>query len=899
MSGQLKIIFLFVFLCIFKSFAQDTYTLKPNYQVKSLPFGLEEKISGKKPIVALALSGGGARGLAQIGVLKALEEAGIRIDMIVGTSMGSIIGGLYATGYSVDQIDSITRNTDWDDLLSPEGETDRQELFVDQKVTEDKAILTLRLNGFSPIIPTSINTGHKLSNFLNILTLQAPVHTQNSFDDLKIKFRAVCTNLLTGNPVVIDNGSLSQAMRASSSVSFFLSPVLMDSMILVDGGLVANIPVKIALELGADIVIAVNTTSTLRSREELELPWVIADQVISIPMKLLNENQMSYADVVITPDIQERSATDFSDVDLLIKSGTSSTIPVVSEIKSIIDSITNKKDSSDDIFFTNIKNHDDAYSWEKLLLKKYSNKDSVSISEIEMDLDSLFQQGEFEDLKVKIVNNYGETEVRFIPEYNPLIKMIECWGISILDKSKVDAIIKSYIGKSYNGKTAYSIVLEIINQYRLKGYSLATLQDLIYDVTAGRLTLEFDEGIISEISVEGNVITNKTVITREFPVKAGDYFHYQDISEGLTNLRATNLFEDLILTVKKEGNRNIVTLKVSERTSGLMRIGFRADNENKTQFNIDVRDENLFGTATEFGVLIYGGTRNRGYIVEHKSNRIFDTYLTYKINAYYQFQDIFTYTDDPASSERSFSRINNGEYRQIYYGTSVSVGNQVEKFANLIFKGKYQFDEIKNSPINSYKTKIVSLKISTTVDSQDRYPFPRNGVYFSGSYESASSFLGGNVGFTNIGFDYKNYFTINDVHTISPRIMMGFGDKTLPLSQQYSLGGQSSFFGMRDNEYRGKQIFVSSLEYTVQLPFNIFFDTYFRFRYDLGSIWPEQEQIKFKDLKHGIGASLSFDTPIGPADFSVGRSFLFIKNLQDNPISWGDVLFYFSIGYYY
>jgi len=898
MSGQLKIIFLLIFLCIFKSFAQDTYTLKPNYQVKSLPFGLEEKISGKKPIVALALSGGGARGLAQIGVLKALEEAGIRIDMIVGTSMGSIIGGLYATGYSVDQIDSIARNTDWDDLLSPEGETDRQELFVDQKVTEDKAILTLRLNGFSPIIPTSINTGHKLSNFLNILTLQAPVHTQNSFDDLKIKFRAVCTNLLTGNPVVIDNGSLSQAMRASSSVSFFLSPVLMDSMILVDGGLVANIPVKIALELGADIVIAVNTTSTLRSREELELPWIIADQVISIPMKLLNENQMSYADVVITPDIQERSATDFSDVDLLIKSGTSSTIPVVSEIKSIIDSITNKKDSSD-IFFTNIKNHDDAYSWEKLLLKKYSNKDSVSISEIEMDLDSLFQQGEFEDLKVKIVNNYGETEVRFIPEYNPLIKMIECWGISILDKSKVDAIIKSYIGKSYNGKTAYSIVLEIINQYRLKGYSLATLQDLIYDVTAGRLTLEFDEGIISEISVEGNVITNKTVITREFPVKAGDYFHYQDISEGLTNLRATNLFEDLILTVKKEGNRNIVTLKVSERTSGLMRIGFRADNENKTQFNIDVRDENLFGTATEFGVLIYGGTRNRGYIVEHKSNRIFDTYLTYKINAYYQFQDIFTYTDDPASSERSFSRINNGEYRQIYYGTSVSVGNQVEKFANLIFKGKYQFDEIKNSPINSYKTKIVSLKISTTVDSQDRYPFPRNGVYFSGSYESASSFLGGNVGFTNIGFDYKNYFTINDVHTISPRIMMGFGDKTLPLSQQYSLGGQSSFFGMRDNEYRGKQIFVSSLEYTVQLPFNIFFDTYFRFRYDLGSIWPEQEQIKFKDLKHGIGASLSFDTPIGPADFSVGRSFLFIKNLQDNPISWGDVLFYFSIGYYY
>ncbi len=902
MFRQLKIISLFIFLCIFKSFAQDTYTLKPDYQVKSLPFGLEEKVSGKKPIIALALSGGGARGLAQIGVLKALEEAGIRIDMIVGTSMGSIVGGLYAAGYSVDQIDSIAVNTEWDDLLSPEGETDRQELFVDQKITEDKAILTLRLNGFSPIIPTSINTGHKLSNFLNILTLQAPVHTQNSFDDLKIKFRAVCTNLLTGNPVVIDNGSLSQAMRASSSVSFFLSPVLMDSMILVDGGLVANIPVKIALELGADIVIAVNTTSTLRSREELELPWIIADQVISIPMKLLNENQMSYADIIITPDIQERSATDFSNIDLLIKSGITSTVPIVNEIKSIIDSITIKKNSGDEIFFANIKNHDDAYPWEKSLLKKYVSKDSVSLSEIKMDLDSLFQQGEFEELKVNIENNDGETEVRFIPKYYPLIEIIECWGISILDKSNVDTLTKSYIGKSYNGKTAYSIIVEIINQYRLKGYSLAALKEIIFDKTIGRLSLELDEGIISEILVEGNTTTNKTVITREFPVKAGDYFHYQEISEGLTNLRATNLFEDLILIVKNEGNGNVVTLKVSERTSGLMRIGFRADNENKTQLNIDIRDENLFGTATEFGLLLYGGTRNRGYILEHKSNRIFDTYLTYKINAYYEFQDIFTYTDKPTSSEKSFSRISNGEYRQIYYGASVSAGTQVEKFANLIFKGKYQFDEIKNlvnSFDNSYKTKIVSLKISTTIDSQDKYPFPTNGVYFSGSYESASSFLGGNVGFTNIGFDYKNYFTINDVHTLSPRIVMGFGDKTLPLSQQFSLGGQNSFFGMRDNEFRGRQIFVSSLEYIAQLPFNIFFDTYFRFRYDLGSIWPDQEQIRFKDLRHGIGASLSLDTPIGPADFSIGRSFLFVKNLPDNPISWGEVLFYFSIGYYY
>ena len=103
--------------------------------------------------------------------------------------------------------------------------------------------------------------------------------------------------------------------------------------------------------------------------------------------------------------------------------------------------------------------------------------------------------------------------------------------------------------------------------------------------------------------------------------------------------------------------------------------------------------------------------------------------------------------------------------------------------------------------------------------------------------------------------------------------MMGFADKTLPLSQQYSIGGLNSFFGMRDDEYRGRQILFTSLEYRYKIPYIKFFDTYFLLRYDLGSTWKVQDQIRFKDLKHGLGATLSFNTPVGPADFSVGKKF--------------------------
>ncbi len=343
-------------------------------------------------------------------------------------------------------------------------------------------------------------------------------------------------------------------------------------------------------------------------------------------------------------------------------------------------------------------------------------------------------------------------------------------------------------------------------------------------------------------------------------------------------------------------------VKVDEKQTGQLRVGYRLDNEYRFRLGLDIREENLFGTGTELGFIFYGGIRSRSYILEQKANRIFDTYFTYKINAFYKLKDIFNYKDKPMQTDSRFSRVNEGEYRQINYGFSLGVGTQVGRFGNLIVEGKYQTDKIKNiqlSPVDPYEYKTVSLKISSTIDTQDKLPYPEKGIYFNGFYETAQTFLGGNLSYTSFGFEYRNYFSENSSHVISPKIVLGFADKTTPLGQQFSLGGQESFYGMHEYEFRGRQIFLASLMYRYKLPFKIFFNTYFKVRYDLGNTWAEQEQIRFKDLRHGIGGAVSFDTPIGPAEFAVGRSFLFRKDLPENPISWGDVLFYFSIGYYY
>lgn len=900
---EAKVIFILLVLFFLSNiFPQNKYTINLEVKEKQLPLGLKQILPADKPQIALALSGGGARSLSQIGVLKAFEESGIGVDIIVGTSMGSIVGGLYSAGYTPDQMDSIALNTDWNDLLTFGNQSNRRDLFVDQKVTEDRAILTLRLNGFNPIIPTSFNDGQKLSNQLNLLVFNAPLHTETSFDLLTKKFRAVCTDLITGNAIVLDKGSLSNALRASSSVTFFLAPIKMDSLLLVDGGLVANIPVDIARQNGGDFVIAVNTSSPLWDESKLDAPWIVADQIVSIPMKLNNEDQLSRANFIITPELENALSTDFSRVDSLIAAGYLSAKKTVNELKNKLDSLNENAFNHELTYFKNILTDTSLTETEKKFFKRYADADSISNKEIYNYLKTLFETGNYKSLTAVISPEDQKNVLTLIKEENPVIKDVSLIGVSLIHSDKISEIFSYIKDKPFCGKRVLDALLELISLYRKDGYSLAEIQSIEFKEEESKLIVFVDEGIISRIEVDGNSHTNKNVILREIPLAVGEFFKIQNVSQGLINLRSTKLFDNIDITVKEDNGQNVLTVNVSERPTSLLRLGFRADNEYRAQFSLDIREENLLGTGSELGIILFGGLKNRAYILEQKANRIFNTYITYKINAFYKFNDVTVYKDVPVESEKRFSRTGAGEYRQIFYGLSLGVGTQVGRFGNILFEGKLQRNEIKNTeeqPITPGKVSLFSFKVSSTIDTQDKYPYPDEGIYFKGSYETAQTVLGGELGYSNILMEYWNYFKLGERHIVSPKIIFGFADKTLPLSEQYALGGQESFFGMHEYEFRGRQIFLASLMYRYKLPFKIFFDTYFKFRYDLGNTWAEQEQIRFKDLRHGIGGAVSFATPIGPAEFAVGRSFLFRKDLPENPISWGDVLFYFSIGYYY
>jgi NTE family protein len=894
-----KKIFVVIFLLHIPTlYAQETKTITIKTRTVKLPYGLTQNIPDNEPTIGLALSGGGARGLAQIGIIKALEESGIKIYAIAGTSMGSIIGGAYASGYTVEEMDSIVINTNWEKLLSINNPSDRRELFIDQKINEDRSLFTLRLNGLSPVLPTSFNEGLRLQNYLTLLCLSAPVISNNGFDNLFVKYRAVCTNLVDGSPVILSGGSLARAMRASSSVSFLLAPVEMDSLTLVDGGLVSNIPISAVNELGVDYVIAVNTTSRLRNDEELELPWNIADQTVSIPMKKLEEAELSKANFHLKPDIENWSSTDFNNLDSLILAGYHYTKNKLPAIKKQIDSLYKSKSGVENLWIKNVSPAVNPAQFEKAYLQKYSSMDSVSSFEIYEDILELFNTGTFDSLSVSINQEGDSNKISFQYSLTPLIKEVEIISDDTVDSASNDLLMQALTGKHYDGKRIFDAVRTLVVDYKKRGFVLFQLEHQNFDVATGKLTLEFDAGTISSINI--NSETNRTVIERELNLKAGDKLKYTELEEGLTRLRATGLFDDINLSVEQVEGGAKLNLSVNEKISSLLKVGFLVDNTYNAQIGIDIRDVNLLYTGTELGLFLFGGASNRAYILEHISYRILNTYLTYKLSAYYKFNDVDAYTQTSSETGNTFSSNYIGKYRQIFYGGSLSIGTQLEKFGKLIFIGKYQFDEIKNKEgnvVSPYETKIVSLKIGGIVDNQNKYPYPEDGLYFNGFYETAQSFLGGDESYLLFSTDLRYYFQIASSHVVSPKLQIGFGDKTLPLSEQFTLGGLYSFFGAHENEFRGRQIFLAALMYQYKLPFKIFFDTYTWFRYDIGSTWAEQEQIRFKDLRHGVGGAISFDTPIGPADFAIGRSFIISQGITEDSLVWGDVLFYFSIGH--
>jgi NTE family protein len=271
-----------------------------------------------RPKVGLALSGGGARGLAHIGVLRALEEKQIPIDYIAGTSMGSIIGGLYATGMNTDDLEWVVNSVDWDRVFRPSVERDKKNYREKQEEKDYFVDLEIGISKGGPKSGKGFAGGQQL--MLELQRIVGSIKNKN-FDDYPIPFRAVATDINAAEPYVIDHGDLAMAMRASMAVPLVFGPVRHQDRFLADGGILNNLPVDVVKAMGADIVIAVNIASPLDTIDESSSIITVSYQSIDVALVQNTIESLGLADIVLAPKLKGLSAADFEKYPEFIKAG--------------------------------------------------------------------------------------------------------------------------------------------------------------------------------------------------------------------------------------------------------------------------------------------------------------------------------------------------------------------------------------------------------------------------------------------------------------------------------------------------------------------------------------------------------------------------------------------------
>jgi NTE family protein len=288
-----------------------------------------------RPKIGLVLSGGGAKGFAHIGALKVLEEAGIQPDFIGGTSMGSIIGGLYAIGYSSKMLQEMVAKQNWDELLT--DKISRRNFSIEEKGEDGRYILSFPVRRTRIEMPAGLRSGQNVTNMLSKLT--SPAYRLKTFNDYPIPFFCMAADIELGQQVVLDNGYLPDAMRASMSIPTLFTPFEIHNRLLVDGGLLNNFPADIMKKRGADIIIGVDVQRTLYSKSELNSIRKIVDQMGSFLRNKATVDNRKLTSYLILPEITRYSMTDFGMADSLIDAGEREARKMLPRFKLLADSL--------------------------------------------------------------------------------------------------------------------------------------------------------------------------------------------------------------------------------------------------------------------------------------------------------------------------------------------------------------------------------------------------------------------------------------------------------------------------------------------------------------------------------------------------------------------------------
>lgn len=509
-------------------------------------FVFSQETEEKDIKVGVVLSGGGAKGLAHIGALKVIEDAGIRIDYIGGTSMGAIIGGLYAAGYNARQLDSIFSIVDFGTLIQDEVPRSAKTFF--ERDDAEKYALTLPFDDFKVTFPSGISKGQNVYNLLSRLLIH--VKDVNDFSELPIPFFCVATNIETGEEVILDRGYLPRALSASSALPSLFSPVTINDIIYIDGGVVNNYPVDEVRAMGADIVIGVDVQHDLWNREKLKSAVDVMLQINSF--RTINEmvEKKKRTDIYIHPQMDEFSLVSFADERQIVKAGETAAaahIPALQKIalrqkKAIREKIELKPVKSfyiKDVGIEGNKNYTRAYVMGKLKLRTPAE---ISYREFNEGVNNLSATGNFDGIDYKFVEDPDNSD-----EFSLHFKLIESeskmllrLGVHYDDLYRTAALVNVTRKRMFTNNDVTSLDLIVGDNLRYnfeyyidKGFYWSVGLTSAFNSFNKNVAIDFILGdemlfgdtIINEIDLKYDDLTNRvfvqTVFRRSFLLRLG------------------------------------------------------------------------------------------------------------------------------------------------------------------------------------------------------------------------------------------------------------------------------------------------------------------------------------------------------------------------------------------
>lgn len=810
--------------------------------------------------VLLALSGGGARGLAAIGILKAFEEKGIEVAAVAGTSMGGIVGGLYAAGYSPDELISIVHNTAFGRLFT--NTPARKTMFLTQRQERGRHLLSVRFDGLAPIIPQALTAGQRLTSLLTTLTTKANYHCNGDFNKLPIPFKTISTDIVTGREVILDSGSLAEAMRAAMAFPLAFTGLEKDGQVLMDGGMVTPIPVELVRQMcdSVSFVVAVNTTSLLLPKDELVTPVDIASQVTTIMTADKLAGQLQQADFVITPPIDDFGSMDFKLKDTLIEIGYQAGKVAADSIIGLL----RQERNGTRYTVVQVEVSSSAQTLEdgirsRLIGQTVNRTELISIlKSLTVELSLFRLEGSLTPLNN--ADNGPKKMLLTITAY-PYFLLSDIQftfvGNTIYDDTMLAQQFK--LGDTIlTPRTLQQGLDRILNLYYADDFDLVGIRNVAIALNHTEITIVLDEAIIKRIDVEENERTKDWFVRSLFPLKVGQPYSTSGAARGIANIFGTDLFHRVIVDLAPYRSGAIVKIRVEEKKYRQLRLGWHWDDEYQSEELLELLDDNIGGMGLELLLhACYGRDRQR-YFAGFKADRILSTYLTGRMRVYHHRLDRHLYAKDGSRAD---------ERRENKTGAELRLGQQIARLGTVTAGLTVEEVEYKHSDDrDTEKFGLRIIKIESLVETFNRVPFPETGKKHLFELQFAGKYLGGEVEFTRFFTSLEAYFPLGKHLNYHPKLSVGLSRSGLPPSEKFYLGGMHSFVGFRTEQLSGDKLLVLTNELRLKLPLRL----YLTARYDMGDVYTATDQIKLRNVRHGVGLFLALDSPLGPFEFGYG-----------------------------